>query len=78
MKKPPASEVFKDYTPEVIHYDPKVDYGEEWMQRDELLDAKAKLMEKIMRGKKAKKGFKTTYRSPIRTENLSNDKGKEE
>jgi len=70
MKKPPASEVFKDYKPEIIIYDPAVDFGEEWMEREQHLSEKEKLIEKIMRGKKAKKGFRTTYRSPIRTENL--------
>jgi len=70
MKKPPASEVFKDYKPEVIYYDPEVDYGQEWMQRDELLQTKAQLVEKIRKAKMQKKGNRTTYRAPIRTENL--------
>ena len=70
MKKPPASEVFKDYTPEVIYYDPAVDYGDEWLQREDLLDSKAKLIEKIKQAKSARKGNQTTYRAPIRTENL--------
>ncbi|NPA66110.1 MAG: hypothetical protein GXO11_04420 [Epsilonproteobacteria bacterium] len=70
MKKPPASEVFKDYTPEIITYDPAIDYGEEWMQREELLDTKAKLIQKIKQAKSARKGNRTTYRAPIRTENL--------
>ena len=70
MKKPPASEVFKDYKPEIITYDPHIDYGEEWMQREELLDTKAKLIEKIRKAKMDKKRNQTTYRAPIRTENL--------
>ena len=70
MKKPPASEVFKDYKPEIITYDPAVDFGDEWLERDKHLSEKEKLIEKIMKGKRAKKGNKTTYRAPIRTENL--------
>ncbi len=74
MKKPPASEVFKDYKPEVITYDPAVDYGDEWMQREELLDTKAKLVEKIRQAKLQRKGGKGTYRAPIRTENMTDTK----
>ena len=68
-KKPPASEVFKDYVPEIITYDPAVDYGDEWMQRDEHLKAKERLIEQILKKKKSKnKG--AAYRAPIRTENM--------
>ena len=70
MKKPPASEVFKDYVPEVITYDPAVDFGDEWLDREEHLKTKEALIEKVMKNKRAKKGNKTTYRAPIRTENI--------
>ncbi len=70
MKKPPASEVFKDYVPEVIYYDEKRDFGDEWLKREEHLKTKEELIKKIREAKSQRKGNKTTYRLNIRTENI--------
>ncbi len=62
-------EAFKDYKPEIVEYDEEVDGGGEHLIRDALLSEKEILKAKILRAKAARKGFKTNYRQPIRTEN---------
>jgi hypothetical protein len=66
-------ELFKDYVPEILVYDPKVDGSYEHKIRDEHLDVKEYLLKKIRSAKnKAKEkvnGTKAKFRQPIRTEN---------
>lgn len=64
-----AKELFKDYVPEIIEYDEAVDGTLEYMIRENHLDTKESLLEKIKKAKAAAKGNQTTYRQPIRTEN---------
>ncbi len=57
-EKENADDPFKDYTPEVIEYDPAIDGDEEHNIRDEHLSEKAKLLEQFTKQKpdlKAKK-----------------------
>ena len=61
--------MFEDYVPEVLVYDPEVDGSYEHKIRDEHLDAKADVIEKVREAKAKAKGNKTTFRQPIRTEN---------
>jgi len=66
-------ELFKDYVPEILVYNPETDGGYEHKIRDEHLDVKDFLLEKIRKAKaKAKEkvnGTKSKFRQPIRTEN---------
>jgi len=64
-----SSDLFKDYVPEILVYDEKVDGSYEHKIRDEHLSTKEKLLEKVRKAKAAAKGNQTTYRQPIRTEN---------
>ena len=66
-------ELFKDYVPEIMIYDPEVDGSYEHKIREEHLDVKSLLLDKIKKAKaKAKKrvnGTASKFRQPIRTEN---------
>ena len=62
-------DLFKDYVPEILVYDEKVDGSYEHKIRDEHLSTKEKLLAKVRKAKAAAKGNQTTYRQPIRTEN---------
>ena len=62
-------ELFKDYVPEILVYDPKVDGGFEYKARAEHLDVKDYLLGKIRRAKAKVKGGRALFRQPIRTEN---------
>jgi len=66
-------DLFKDYVPEILVYDPKVDGSYEHKIRDEHLHVKDYLLKKIRRAKsKAREkvnGTKSLFRQPIRTEN---------
>jgi len=64
-----SADMFKDYVPEILVYDEKVDGSYEHKIRDEHLSTKEKLLEKVRKAKAAAKGNQTTYRQPIRTEN---------
>jgi len=64
-----SDDLFKDYVPETIEYDPKVDGSDEHKIRDAHLEVKENLLEKIRKAKAAAKGNKTTFRQNIRTEN---------
>jgi len=64
-----SKKLFKDYTPEILSYDEKVDGNHEYKIRDEHLDIKAKLLEKTRKAKAKAKGDKTVFRQNIRTEN---------
>lgn len=65
----PAAQIFQNYKPEVLQYDPKIDGSDEHKIRDNHLDTKAVLIEKVRLAKAAKKSNQTTYRQNIRTEN---------
>lgn len=60
---------YDDYVPVVVEYDPEIDGSDEHKIRDEHLDTKADLIEKIRKAKAAAKGNQTTFRQNIRTEN---------
>ena len=64
-----AKELFKDYVPEILVYDEKIDGSPEHEIREDRLNTKENLLEKIKKAKAAAKGNQTTFRQPIRTEN---------
>ncbi len=64
-----STELFQDYDPEILVYDPEVDGSYEHKIRDEHLSTKEKLLNKIRKAKAAAKGNQTIFRQPIRTEN---------
>jgi len=68
-----STDLFKDYVPEILEYDEVVDGSYEHKIRDEHLNTKEKLLHKIRKAKAAAKGNQTTFRQPIRTENLADD-----
>ncbi len=51
-----AQEMFKDYTPEVMYYDPEVDGGSDHLIREDLLSEKERLKKLIMKRKMDIKG----------------------
>ncbi len=64
-----SNDLFKDYVPEVVEYDENIDGSDEHKIRNEHLEVKDNLLEKIRKAKAAAKGNKTTFRQNIRTEN---------
>lgn len=64
-----SKDLFKDYVPEVVEYDEEIDGSYEHDTRENRLNTKADLIEKIRKAKAAAKGNQTTFRQPIRTEN---------
>ncbi|MBN2782118.1 MAG: hypothetical protein JXQ66_02640 [Campylobacterales bacterium] len=64
-----TKDLFKDYVPEVIEYDPAVDGGQEFKVREDRLNEKEDLLEKMRQAKSDAKGNQTTFRLNIRTEN---------
>ncbi len=64
-----STELFQDYVPEILVYDPEIDGSYEHKIRDEHLSSKEKLLDKVRKAKAAAKGNQTTFRQPIRTEN---------
>jgi len=64
-----SSDLFKDYIPEIIEYNEDIDGSFEHKIREEHLNSKEKLLEKVRNAKAKAKGNKTTFRQPIRTEN---------
>ncbi len=64
-----SDDLFKDYVPEIVQYDPEIDGSDEHKIRDAHLNTKDNLLEKIRKAKALAKGNKTTFRQPIRTEN---------
>jgi len=64
-----SRDMFKNYVPEILVYDEKVDGSYEHKIRNEHLSTKEKLLEKVRKAKAAAKGNQTTFRQPIRTEN---------
>ena len=64
-----SEDKFKDYVPEVIQYDEEIDGSDEHKIRENHLDVKEDLLDKIRKAKAKAKGNKTTFRGNIRTEN---------
>jgi hypothetical protein len=62
-------ELFQDYVPEILIYDPAVDGSDEHKIRDAHLNTKENLLAKVRQAKAAAKGNKTVFRQNIRTEN---------
>lgn len=69
MSKEDKKDIFADYKPEVVEYDPEIDGSDEHKIRDEHLDHKENALEKIRKAKARAKGNQTTFRQNIRTEN---------
>lgn len=61
-KKPSAAELFKDYKPETVTYNPEEDGGDEFLHRDELLKEKEKLKDVITRLKEKNRGDRKVRR----------------
>lgn len=61
-KKIPAEELFKDYKPVVVEYDPEVDGDDEHLLRDDLLSEKERLHELINARKQANRGERRVRR----------------
>jgi len=64
-----AKDLYEDYIPQVVEYDEAVDGSDEHKIRENHLDTKENLLDKIRKAKAAAKGNKTTFRGNIRTEN---------
>ena len=62
-------DLYKDYVPEIIEYDEKVDGSDEHKIRENHLEVKENLLDKIRNAKAKAKGNQTTFRQNIRTEN---------
>jgi len=57
-----AKELFKDYIPEVMHYDPEVDGGSEHLIREDMLSEKERLKALITKRKEANRGDRKVRR----------------
>lgn len=68
-KKQSIEEMLKNYTPEILNYDPEVDGSDEHLVREEHLSTKEALVEQIKKAKAARKNNQTNFRQNIRTEN---------
>lgn len=68
-KKQSIEEMLKNYTPEILEYDPEVDGSDEHLIREEHLSTKEALVEQIKKAKAARKNNQTNFRQNIRTEN---------
>lgn len=64
-----SNDLYKDYEPEVLEYDPEIDGRGQFELRDERLEIKENLLDKIRDAKAKAKGNQTTFRQNIRTEN---------
>ncbi|PNX51154.1 MAG: hypothetical protein BV458_11960 [Thermoplasmata archaeon M9B2D] len=62
MTKEVIQEKLKEYTPEIMYYDPKIDGGEEHLIRDELLNEKERLKDVITRLKQKNRGDRKVRR----------------
>ena len=65
-----AKDLYADYVPEVVEYNEEIDGSDEHKIRENHLEVKENLLEKIRKAKAAAKGNKTTFRGNIRTENI--------
>ena len=64
-----SKDLYKDYVPEVVEYDEEIDGSDEHKIRENHLEVKENLLDKIRNAKANAKGNKTTFRQNIRTEN---------
>ena len=64
-----SEDKFKDYVPQIIEYDAAVDGSDEHKIRENHLEVKENLLDKIRNAKAKAKGNQTTFRGNIRTEN---------
>jgi len=64
-----SKDLYKDYIPEIIEYDEKIDGSDEHKIRENHLEVKENLLDKIRNAKARAKGNKTTFRQNIHTEN---------
>jgi len=64
-----TKDLFADYIPEIIEYNEGIDGSDEHKIRENHLEVKENLLEKIRKAKANAKGNKTTFRQNIRTEN---------
>jgi hypothetical protein len=48
-------DIFADWVPEVVEYDPEIDGGSEHLERDEHLATKEKLKEQILKHKEKRR-----------------------
>jgi len=64
-----SKNLYKDYVPEIIEYDEKVDGSDEHKIRENHLEVKENLLDRIRNAKANAKGNQTTFRQNIRTEN---------
>ena len=71
-----SDDLFKDYVPKIVEYNPEIDGSFEHKIREDHLEVKNNLLEKITKAKANAKGNQTTFRQPIRTENLEEEKDK--
>ena len=67
-----SKDLHKDYVPEVVEYDEEIDGSDEHKIRENHLEVKENLLDKIREAKAKAKGNKTTFRQNIRTENENN------
>ena len=61
-KKQPAQELFKDYIPEVMYYNPDVDGGSDHLIREDLLSEKERMKALITKRKEANRGDRKVRR----------------
>jgi len=64
-----SEDKFKDCVPQVVEYDEAVDGSDEHKIRENHLEVKENLLDKIRDAKAKAKGNQTTFRGNIRTEN---------
>lgn len=62
IDKKERQELFKDYIPEVMYYDPKVDGGSDHLIREDHLSEKERLKEIITKRKAANRGDRKVRR----------------
>jgi len=55
-------DLFKDYVPEIMYYDPKVDGGSEHLIREDHLDEKERLKKAITKRKEQNRGDRKVRR----------------
>ncbi|MEE8589399.1 MAG: hypothetical protein V3S80_08670 [Sulfurimonadaceae bacterium] len=54
--KKTSKELFKDYVPEIMYYDPEIDGGSEHLIREDLLSEKERLKDVITKLKQKNRG----------------------
>ncbi len=60
--KKETKELFKDYVPEIMHYDPEVDGGSDHLIREDLMSEKERLKSLITKRKAANRGDRRVRR----------------